>query len=127
MLLSYIDKVIHTTIPTDENNPVTNFVKRYQIHNHRPSCRRGNSCRFSFPYDVCEETRFVPGIDIIGSKKFYETKRGPNDAMVNAYNPTVLLHWQANMDIQLVNGPIGVAYYVCSYICKSEPNTLKHA
>lgn len=47
--------------------------------------------------------------------------------MVNAYNPTVLLHWQANMDIQLVNGPIGVAYYVCSYICKSEPNTLKHA
>lgn len=47
--------------------------------------------------------------------------------MVNAYNPTVLLHWQANMDIQLVNGPICVAYYVCSYICKSEPNTLKHA
>jgi hypothetical protein len=47
--------------------------------------------------------------------------------MINAYNPTILLHWQANMDIQMVDGPLGVAYYVCSYICKSEPNTLKLA
>jgi hypothetical protein len=47
--------------------------------------------------------------------------------MVDAYNPTILLHWQANMDIQMVDGPIGIAYYVCSYICKSEPNTLKDA
>ena len=47
--------------------------------------------------------------------------------MVNAYNPIILLNWQANMDIQLVNGPLGVAYYVCSYVCKAEPDTLKNA
>lgn len=32
--------------------------------------------------------------------------------MVNAYNPCILLHWQANMDIQMVDGPLGIAYYM---------------
>ncbi|XP_061190982.1 uncharacterized protein LOC133199127 [Saccostrea echinata] len=31
------------------------------------------------------------------------------------------------MDIQLIGGAYGVAYYVCSYICKAEPETLKTA
>ena len=31
------------------------------------------------------------------------------------------------MDIQLVNNAEGVAYYVCSYMCKSEPDELKQA
>ena len=47
--------------------------------------------------------------------------------MINAYNPTIRLHWQANMDIQLVNGTFGVAYYVCCYISKAEPDLLKNA
>lgn len=47
--------------------------------------------------------------------------------MVNAYNPCILLHWQANMDIQMVGGPLGIAYYICSYVCKAEPNILKNA
>lgn len=47
--------------------------------------------------------------------------------MVNAYNPCILLHWQANMDIQMVDGPLGIAYYICSYVCKAEPNILKNA
>lgn len=49
--------------------------------------------------------------------------------MVNAYNPTVHVFrdWQANMDIHLVGGVYGVACYICSYICKAEPDTLKHA
>ena len=31
------------------------------------------------------------------------------------------------MDIQMVNNAESVAYYVCSYICKREPDELKHA
>lgn len=45
--------------------------------------------------------------------------------MVNAYNPGILLHWQANMDIQMVDGLLGIAYYICSYVCKAEPKILK--
>lgn len=47
--------------------------------------------------------------------------------MVSAYNADILLHWRANMDIQMIGGPYGVAYYVCSCICKAEPEKLKLA
>lgn len=44
--------------------------------------------------------------------------------MINSYNPVVLRHWRANMDIQVRSNGEGAAYYVCSYICKSEPDEL---
>lgn len=59
--------------------------------------------------------------------KFYETKRGEKDSMINPYNSCILRHWRANMDIQLICNAEGAAYYVCSYICKSEPDELKNA
>ena len=31
------------------------------------------------------------------------------------------------MDIQMIGGPYGVACYICSYICKAEPDNLKNA
>ena len=31
------------------------------------------------------------------------------------------------MDIQLINNADGAAYYVCHYLCKSEPDELKGA
>ncbi|WAR21722.1 hypothetical protein MAR_015696 [Mya arenaria] len=36
----------------------------------------------------------------------------------------VLRHWRANMDIQMINDADGAAYYVCHYLCKSEPDEL---
>lgn len=27
----------------------------------------------------------------------------------------------------MVGGPLGIAYYICSYVCKAEPNILKNA
>ena len=127
-LTSFIDSKISTVIPDKTLYPILNkLVKKLQIHSHRPSCQRRNRCRFSFPYEPCNETKILSALDILQSKKFYVTRRTKNDTMVNAYNPTILMHWQANMDIQMVDGPIGIAYYVCSYICKAEPNTLKEA
>ena len=46
---------------------------------------------------------------------------------MNAYNPTLLKAWQANMDIQMVGSEYGAAMYVCMYVSKSEPERLKHA
>ena len=31
------------------------------------------------------------------------------------------------MDIQIINNAKGAAYYVCDYLCKSEPDELKNA
>jgi len=45
--------------------------------------------------------------------------------MINAYNPDILKIWRANTDIQLIQGVYGVAMYICTYICKSEPQGLK--
>lgn len=128
-ITKYIDSVISTTIPDSHDNPVLNkLVTSLQLHSHRKYCLRRKSCRFNFPFPVCNQTRIVVPIDsVMSCRKFYETKRTASDAMVNAYNADILLHWRANMDIQMIGGPYGVAYYVCSYICKAEPETLKLA
>lgn len=47
--------------------------------------------------------------------------------MVNPFNTVILRHWNANMDIQMIGGPYGIACYICSYICKAEPDNLKNA
>ena len=54
-------------------------------------------------------------------------RRQKTDSMINAYNPHILKAWKANMDIQLVRNVYGVAMYICTYICKSEPEGLKSA
>lgn len=128
-ITTYIDSVISTTIPDMNSNPdLSKLVKTLQIHSHRKYCLRRNICRFNFPFPICNQTKIiVPYDSLTSSKRFYETKRSASDTMVNSYNPEILSHWRANMDIQMIGGPNGVAYYVCSYICKAEPDTLKNA
>jgi len=127
----YIDKVICTTLPSEENEPdLYTLVQRLQIHHHTNSCKRNNACRFGFPKSPSTETRLVSNVNITNPSNrghFYNTKRSINDQYVNAYNPTLLKRWRANMDIQMVSGGHGLAYYVCSYIAKAEPDDLKYA
>uniref|UniRef100_A0A8C5FK64 ATP-dependent DNA helicase n=2 Tax=Gadus morhua TaxID=8049 RepID=A0A8C5FK64_GADMO len=47
-------------------------------------------------------------------------KRDPKEAYVNGYNPTLLLAWDANMDIQYILNPYSCIAYICSYISKAE-------
>ena len=56
--------------------------------------------------------------------KLYETSRGEGDS---AYNPYLLKRLRAHMDIQSVSNANGLAYYVCSYIAKAEPDDLREA
>ena len=64
------------------------------------------------------------GYNFKSKGKFYETKRVSNSVYINSYNQVILKHWRANMDIQLINNAEGAAYYVCHYLCKSEPDEL---
>ena len=47
-------------------------------------------------------------------------KREPDECFINNYNPSVMLAWQANMDIQFVLNAYGCVMYVASYIMKTE-------
>ena len=47
-------------------------------------------------------------------------KRSPNELRVNNYNPTCLLVWRANMDIQYVLDVYACAMYIVSYISKAQ-------
>ena len=56
-------------------------------------------------------------------------KREPNECFINNYNPSVMLAWQANMDIQFVLNAYASIMYVASYIMKTERSMgelLKH-
>ena len=127
----YIDKVISTKIPPKKEDQDLHFlVKRLQIHHHTSSCKKHNACRFGFPKTLSTETKILSNINITNQASkghFYQTKRSADDLYVNAYNPSLLKRWRANMDIQMVSGVHGLAYYVCSYIAKAEPDDLKHA
>ncbi|CAC5405283.1 unnamed protein product [Mytilus coruscus] len=116
---------------TEEKEPDLYFlVNRLQIHHHTNSCKRNNACRFGFPKLPSTQTKILANVNITSPSNqghFYQTKRSLNYQYVNAYNPDLLMKWRANMDIQMVSGVHGLAYYACSYIAKAEPDDLKHA
>ena len=117
-ITKYIDSVISTTLPSKESDPILHsLVQRLQIHRHTNSCKRGNTYRFGFPKSPTTQTKLLSNVNITTSRgHFYETERSSNDIFVNAYNPILLKRWRANMDIQMVSGVHGLAYYVCSYV-----------
>ena len=125
----YIDSIVSTTIP-DNDIHLKKLVERLQIHHHTPSCQKRGSCRFAFPRRECKDTKILSNVNVTSTHnkgRFYETKRTHADRLVNAYNPEILRRWRANMDIQMVNSATSLAYYVCTYIAKSEPDDLKYA
>jgi hypothetical protein len=130
-ILSYLDKVVHTNIPDQHTDcELYTLVRKLQTHSHSKYCKPNEKspCRFKFPKRRCANSRIMTHGDVLHNKgKYYETARSEDAAFINAYNPEILRHWRANMDIQLVNNAEGVAYYVCAYICKSEPDELKTA
>ena len=127
-LLSYVNSVVKTSIPNDPSFAAV--VAKYQSHRHTKYCQKQNRCRFGFPFRLCSKTCFKTIVDVSSEQqkgKWYETERHPGDEYINAYNPTVLKFWKANMDIQLINCAESAAYYVCAYLCKAEPEDLRAA
>ena len=130
-VLQYITNTIHTHIPLETENPeLYHLVKKLQTHSHSNYCMRSGKhpCRFGFPKRECIKSRLLSRVMTMKNRgQFYETYRPKNSAFINAYNPQILLHWRANMDVQLINDADGAAYYVCHYLCKSEPDELRCA
>ncbi|XP_060605753.1 uncharacterized protein LOC132758214 [Ruditapes philippinarum] len=128
--LKYINSTICSNIPNETVDPELHaLVNRLQIHHHTSYCCKKRSCRFGFPRQVSTNTKLLRNMQVQAKNKgrFYITARNFNSRFVNDYNGVILRHWRANMDLQYIQNAEGAAYYVCSYICKSEPDDLKNA
>ena len=128
-IVDIIDKTISTKLPDKDKNPdIHRLVSVLQVHKHSFTCKKGRRrCRFDYPRRACLRTKlcFDPDVIVHHRGRFYETARGTRDLWVNAYNPVILEHRRANMDIQLVGNAESCAFYVCKYICKAEPEELR--
>lgn len=129
--LEYIDRTIFSKLPDQNADPeLYSLVHRLQRHHHTAYCSvRKAKCRFGFPRQVSGRSRLLSNMHIQSQNRgrFYITARDVESKFINDYNDVILRHWRANMDLQYIQNAEGAAYYVCSYLCKSEPDDLKNA
>ena len=67
-----------------------------------------------------DREEYVKALQVTKAGKIVLLKREPNNQNVNNYNASVMLAWQANMDIQYVLDAYACVMYVASYIMKTE-------
>ena len=129
----FIDKFITVAVPEKDHDEdeLRTTVLRVQQHNHTATCKKTSKgktdCRFDFPRPLSSETRLKTNQDVGNKSRFYVLKRKEGEENINAYNPALLLAWQANMDIQMIGSVYGTASYICSYMCKGESEEVKKA
>ena len=66
------------------------------------------------------EQEYIEALEVSTNGNVVVLKREPNECYINNYNPSVMLAWQANMDIQFVLNAYACVMYVASYIMKTE-------
>ena len=66
------------------------------------------------------EQEYVDALELSTNSSVVILQREPNECCINNYNPSVMLAWQANMDIQFVLNAYACVMYVASYIMKTE-------
>ena len=67
-----------------------------------------------------DREEYVEALQVTKAGNVVLLKREPNEQKVNNYNASVMLAWQANMDIQYVLDAYACVMYVASYIMKTE-------
>ena len=71
------------------------------------------------------EKDYIDALEVSTNGNVVVLKREPRECFINNYNPSVMLAWQANMDIQFVLNAYACIMYVASYIMKTERSMLK--
>ena len=66
------------------------------------------------------DQEYIDALEVSTNGNVVVLKREPGECCINNYNPSVLLAWQANMDIQFVLNAYACVMYVASYIMKTE-------
>ena len=66
------------------------------------------------------EKDYIDALEVSTNGSVVVLKREPDECFINNYNPSVMLAWQSNMDIQFVLNAYACVMYVASYIMKTE-------
>lgn len=66
------------------------------------------------------ENEYTSALEVSCNGNVVLLQREPNECFINNYNPSVMLAWQANMDIQFVLDAYACVMYIASYIMKTE-------
>ena len=80
------------------------------------------TCRFGYPRECQLESTI--NFEILNNgdmRATLTTKR--NDPRINSHNQSMLHHWRANVDVQVIVDVIACAHYMAKYVSKSEPNS----
>ena len=112
--------------PLEDDTPATDIKTSKElwknIKNKLNDLKEGKNISFDEllkELDVCER-QYVLAIRTSLNCPTIFLKRSPNQLRINNYNPTCLLAWRANMDIQYVLDVYACAMYIVSYISKSQ-------
>ena len=129
----FIDRYISVDVPDEDcgEDELRSTILRVQQYKHTGTCqktsKRKKECRFDFPRPLSCETRLKNNNNVGNKSHFYLLKRNKGEENINAYNFHLLLAWQADMDIQLIESVYGTASYICFYMCKGESEEVKKA
>ena len=106
---------------------LVNTVERHTKCNAAYCLRKKNSqtqatCRFDYPRPLQEETSIH--FEVLPSNRIRAkviTKR--NDPLINTHNQTLLQHWRANVDVQVIIDIEDCVRYMTKYAAKAETKT----
>lgn len=115
--------------PTSQTH-VTALARCVQTHRCNKYCKpkgRHSPCRFGYPRKIHQECE-VQRVFRNGKSKLVVSP-ARHHPRVNAYNPSILSCWAANMDVQVLLDAFGAAVYTASYLknhekCKHTPTVL---
>lgn len=99
---------------------LTRCVQTHRCNKYCKPKGRYSTCRFGYPRTNNENTS-VERVFRNGKTKLVVSP-ARNDSHVNAYNPSILSCWGANMDVQVLLDAYGAAMYTASYLTKHEKN-----
>ena len=63
---------------------------------------------------------YMEALEVSSKGNVVILQRNPNECNINNYNSSVMLAWQANMDLQFVLNAYACVMYVASYMMKTE-------
>ena len=134
-VLRWIRERITCRVPDKVTNPeLHRLVTKYQMHRCSSYCKRSvkvggvfiTRCKFGFPRPESDEGRINQVEDCLKNRnKIYDLPRLFSEIQVNDYNPTLLLLWKANLDIQFISeNSLALAHYVTGYVTKAEKSQM---
>ena len=91
-----------------------------QVRKVLPECVNNETLDDVLGKASVDKSDYVQALEVTNTGSVVLLKREPNEQNINNYNASVMLAWQANMDVQFVLNAYACVMYVALYIMKTE-------